>query len=104
MKRGRTEEMQFGQPPRTGGTAPHQRLITTSQPHNPGPTIQYQISPNVIKTTAPADVVANLSQSQQQQQVQQQQTVTQQSQQQSQVSQQGPPSQQQPSVQYTTCK
>nr|ABM68612.1 AAEL014711-PA [Aedes aegypti] len=104
MKRGRTEEMQFGQPPRTGGTAPHQRLITTSQPHNPGPTIQYQISPNVIKTTAPADVVANLSQSQQQQQVQQQQTVTQQSQQQSQVSQQGPPppSQQQPSVQYTT--
>ncbi|XP_062705105.1 paired amphipathic helix protein Sin3a isoform X2 [Aedes albopictus] len=107
MKRGRTEEIQFGQPPRTGGTAPHQRLITTSQPHNPGPTIQYQISPNVIKTTAPADLVANLSQSQtqqQQQQVQQQQTVTQQSQQQSQVSQQGPlpPSQQQPSVQYTT--
>ncbi|XP_062548914.1 paired amphipathic helix protein Sin3a isoform X2 [Armigeres subalbatus] len=101
MKRGRTEEIQFGQPPRAGGTAPHQRLITTSQPHNPGPTIQYQISPNVIKTTAPADVVANLSQSQQ---VQQQQTVAQQSQQQSQVSQPvpPPPSQQPPSVQYTT--
>ncbi|XP_065075745.1 paired amphipathic helix protein Sin3a isoform X2 [Ochlerotatus camptorhynchus] len=111
MKRGRTEEIQFGQPPRAGGTAPHQRLITTSQPHNPGPTIQYQISsPNVIKTTTPAEVVANLSQSQQQQQQQQQQvqqqqqTVTQQTQQQqSQVPQQGPPpSQQQTSVQYTT--
>lgn len=104
MKRGRTEEIQFGQPPRAGGTAPHQRLITTSQPHNPGPTIQYQISsPNVIKTTTPVEVVANLSQSQQQVQ-QQQQSVTQQTQQQqSQVPQQGPPpSQQQPSVQYTT--
>lgn len=100
MKRGRTEEIQFGQLPRAGGTAPHQRLITTSQPHNPGPTIQYQISPNIIKTTAPVDVVTNLSQSQQVQQ-----SVTQQSQQQqqSQVSQQGPlSSQQPPSVQYTT--
>ncbi|XP_053692753.1 paired amphipathic helix protein Sin3a isoform X2 [Sabethes cyaneus] len=104
MKRGRAEEIQFGQPPRAGGTAPHQRLITTTQPHNAGPTIQYQISPNVIKTTTPA---ANLSQAQQAQP----QTVSaqqaQQQQQQQVVSQQAAPSQQQQqqqqtSVQYTT--
>ncbi|XP_058823423.1 paired amphipathic helix protein Sin3a isoform X2 [Topomyia yanbarensis] len=109
MKRGRTEEIQFGQPPRSGGTAPHQRLIAATQSHNAGPTIQYQISPNVIKTSTPAEVVASL-QSQQQQQPQSQ-TVSQQSQQvpqqqqqqQQQITQQSvPPSQQQPSVQYTT--
>lgn len=94
MKRGRTEEIQFGQPPRAGGTTPHQRLITTTQSHNAGPTIQYQISPNVIKTTTPAEVAVSLSQSQPMQ------TVSQQAQQQ--VSQQPPLSQQQPSVQYTT--
>ncbi|XP_058453368.1 paired amphipathic helix protein Sin3a isoform X2 [Malaya genurostris] len=108
MKRGRTEEIQFGQPPRSSGTAPHQRLIATTQSHNTGPTIQYQISPNVIKTAAQAEVVASL-QSQQQQQQPQSQTVSQQSQQinpqqqQQQINQQSvPPSQQQPSVQYTT--
>lgn len=101
MKRGRTEEIQFGQhPPRVGGTAPHQRLITTIQPHNAGPTIQYQIassaaSPaNVVgkTTTTPADVAANLSQQVQSSQQQQQQ----------QVPQQPPPPSQPSSVQYTT--
>ncbi|XP_055540003.1 paired amphipathic helix protein Sin3a isoform X2 [Wyeomyia smithii] len=101
MKRGRAEEIHFGQPPRAGGTAPHQRLITTTQPHNAGPTIQYQISPNVIKTTTPA---ANLSQQQQPPQTQPQTVSSQQAQQQQQqVSQQPAPSpQQQASVQYTT--
>lgn len=103
MKRGRTEEIQFGQPPpRVGGTAPHQRMITTTiQPHNAGPTIQYQIASSAASpvsvvgggkttTTTPADVAANLSQ---QQVVQSSQQVPQQS-----LSQ---PS----SVQYTTtCK
>ncbi|XP_055637033.1 paired amphipathic helix protein Sin3a isoform X2 [Toxorhynchites rutilus septentrionalis] len=114
MKRGRTEEIQFGQqPPRASGTAPLQRLITTTQPHNAGgSTIQYQISPNVIKTTTPADVAANLSQPQQQQAQQQQQLQAvpqqqvQQQSQQHQISQQSVTSQQQqqqqqPSVQYT---
>lgn len=102
MKRGRTEEIQFGQPPpRVGGAAPHQRLITTIQPHNAGPTIQYQIassaaSPaNVVgkATTTPADVAANLSQQVQSSQQQQQQQ---------QVPQQPPPPSQPSSVQYTT--
>lgn len=74
MKRGRTEEIQFGQPrvqPPTG----QQRIITTTQPHNvassTGTTIQYQIPPNVIKTATPPDSVnsvTNLSTQQQQQQ------------------------------------
>ncbi|XP_050076400.1 uncharacterized protein LOC126563743 [Anopheles maculipalpis] len=72
MKRGRTEEIQFGQPrvqPPTG----QQRIITTTQPHNvasnTGTTIQYQIPPNVIKTSTPPDSVSsvtNLSNQQQQ--------------------------------------
>uniref|UniRef100_A0A8D8FNN4 Paired amphipathic helix protein Sin3a n=1 Tax=Culex pipiens TaxID=7175 RepID=A0A8D8FNN4_CULPI len=102
MKRGRTEEIQFGQPPpRVGGTAPHQRMITTTiQPHNAGPTIQYQIASSAASpvsvvgggkttTTTPADVAANLSQ---QQVVQSSQQVPQQSLAPSQPS----------SVQYTT--
>uniref|UniRef100_A0A1Q3EYU6 Paired amphipathic helix protein Sin3a n=1 Tax=Culex tarsalis TaxID=7177 RepID=A0A1Q3EYU6_CULTA len=100
MKRGRTEEIQFGQPPpRVGGTAPHQRLITTIQPHNAGPTIQYQIASSAASqasvvggkatTTTSADVAANLSQ----QQVQSSQQ---------QVPQQPPPPSQPSSVQYTT--
>ncbi|XP_055613906.1 paired amphipathic helix protein Sin3a isoform X2 [Uranotaenia lowii] len=104
MKRGRTEEIQFGQPPRAGATAQHQRLITTSQPHSTGPTIQYQIAQNVIKTTS-ADVAANLSQSQPPQQVpqlQQSQVVSTQQQQQTSSSQQGPSTQQPAGVQYTT--
>uniref|UniRef100_A0A182W9T0 Paired amphipathic helix protein Sin3a n=1 Tax=Anopheles minimus TaxID=112268 RepID=A0A182W9T0_9DIPT len=72
MKRGRTEEIQFGQPrvqPPTG----QQRIITTTQPHNvassTGTTIQYQIPPNVIKTSTPPESVnsvTNLSSQQQQ--------------------------------------
>uniref|UniRef100_A0A182K7V0 Paired amphipathic helix protein Sin3a n=1 Tax=Anopheles christyi TaxID=43041 RepID=A0A182K7V0_9DIPT len=72
MKRGRTEEIQFGQPrvqPPTG----QQRIITTTQSHNvassTGTTIQYQIPPNVIKTATPPESVnsvTNLSTQQQQ--------------------------------------
>uniref|UniRef100_A0A182M8I8 Paired amphipathic helix protein Sin3a n=1 Tax=Anopheles culicifacies TaxID=139723 RepID=A0A182M8I8_9DIPT len=73
MKRGRTEEIQFGQPrvqPPTG----QQRIITTTQPHNvassTGTTIQYQIPPNAIRTSTPPESVnsvTNLSSQQQQQ-------------------------------------
>ncbi|XP_050086666.1 uncharacterized protein LOC126571866 isoform X1 [Anopheles aquasalis] len=75
MKRGRTEELQFGQSRPQQHPPGQQRIITTTQPHNAasastGSTIQYQITPNIIKTSAPPDSVAsitNLGSAQQQQ-------------------------------------
>ncbi|XP_053663250.1 paired amphipathic helix protein Sin3a [Anopheles marshallii] len=91
MKRGRTEEIQFGQPrvqPPTG----QQRIITTTQPHNvassTGTTIQYQIPPNVIKTSTPPESVNSVTNLSSQQQQQATQLVV--------------PPQQATSVQYTT--
>ncbi|XP_058056638.1 paired amphipathic helix protein Sin3a [Anopheles bellator] len=67
MKRGRTDEIQFGQPRPQQATG-QQRIITTSQPHNAGTagagsTIQYQITPNVIKTSAvtPSDSAPSIT-------------------------------------------
>lgn len=54
MKRGRVEEVQFGQPPRNPVAAaqPHRLTATTAQ-HQPGTaggqSVQYQLS-NVLKT------------------------------------------------------
>ncbi|XP_053677519.1 uncharacterized protein LOC128727615 [Anopheles nili] len=73
MKRGRLEDIQFGQPRVQPPSTGQQRIITTTQSHNAtaasntGGMIQYQIPPNVIKTANPPESVNSVSNQQQQQ-------------------------------------